>query len=447
VTASSALDPAAGALMSFDESARRIEKNSQWIAGGVNSNFRLNIAPTPLVFDRAEGPYLFDVDGNRLIDYYLGMGPMILGHSPLALRRAVQEQVDRGILFAGQGELEVEAARLVCELVPCAERIRFGSSGSEVVQGAIRLARAATGRRTILKFEGHYHGWFDNILWSTAPGLNAAGPEDNPIPVAGSAGQDPEAAEGIEVLAWNDLERLERRLARGDVAAVIMEAAMCNAGAIHPAPGYLEGAREACTRFGTILIFDEVITGFRLAAGGAQERFEVTPDLATFGKAIANGFPVAALAGRADLLDLFATGGVVHGGTYNAQCVSMAATVATLRALTPNLYATIEKRGRRLMSGIDESLSRAGIRAVVTGFPSVFHVGFGLDAPARHYRDLTRIDRQAYVAFTTALLQRGVRALERGAWFLSIEHDDAVIDATLAAVEDAARAVARGSRI
>ena len=205
--------------------------------------------------------------------------------------QAVQDQVDRGILFAGQGELEVEAARLVCEIVPCAERMRFGSSGSEVVQAAIRLARAATGRRTILKFEGHYHGWFDNILWSTAPGLNAAGPEESPVPVAGSAGQDPQAADGIEVLGWNDLERLERRLAQGDVAAVIMEAAMCNAGAIHPAPGYLEGAREACTRHGTVLVFDEVITGFRLAPGGAQERFGVTPDLATFGKAIANGFP------------------------------------------------------------------------------------------------------------------------------------------------------------
>jgi glutamate-1-semialdehyde 2,1-aminomutase len=429
--------------MSFDESARRIRDYSQWIAGGVNSNFRLGIAPTPLVFDRAEGPYLYDVDGNRLIDYYLGMGPMILGHSPQSLRDAVHRQIDRGILFAGQGELEAEAARLVCQMVPCAERVRFGSSGSEVVQAAIRVSRAATGRRVILKFEGHYHGWFDNILWSVAPGLNAAGPEDNPVPIAGSAGQDPEAADGLEVLSWNNLEWLEARLEKGDVAAVIMEPAMCNAGAVRPEPGYLEGVREACTRHGTVLIFDEVITGFRLAPGGAQQAFGVTPDLATFGKAIANGFPVAALAGRADLLDLFATAGVVHGGTYNAQCVSMAATVATLKDLTPELYGAIEARGTRLMRGIEAALQRAGIRAVVTGFPGVFHVGFGLDAPARNYRDLARIDRSAYVRFTTALLSRGVRVLERGAWFLSREHDEAVIDATLAAVEDAAWAVAR----
>jgi glutamate-1-semialdehyde 2,1-aminomutase len=443
MTAQSAVDAGATPAMSFEESARRIARNAQWMAGGVNSNFRLNISPTPLAFERAEGPYLFDVDGNRLIDYYLGMGPMILGHSPETVRAAVHDQIDKGILFAGQSDLEAEAARLVCTLVPCAERIRFGSSGSEVVQGAIRLARAATGRRIILKFEGHYHGWFDNILWSTAPGLNAAGPAEAPVAVAGSAGQDPQAADGIEIMVWNDLDRLEQRLSRGDVAGVIMEPAMCNAGAIHPSPGYLEGVRAACTRTGTILIFDEVITGFRLSAGGAQGLFGVTPDLATFGKAIANGFPVAALAGRADLLDLFATGGVVHGGTYNSQCLSMAATVATLRDLTPALYETIDRRGRRLMDGIRTALEDAGIKAVVTGFPGIFHVGFGLEAPARDYRDLTRIDRPAYVAFTTALLKRGVRALERGAWFLSREHDESVIDATLAAVADAAREVAR----
>jgi glutamate-1-semialdehyde 2,1-aminomutase len=193
---------------------------------------------------------------------------------------------------------------------------------------------------------------------------------------------------------------------------------VCLRHAAHPSPRTqrsLEGAREACTRHGTILVFDEVITGFRLVPGGAQERFGVAPDLATFGKAIANGFPVAALAARADLLDQFATGGVVHGGTYNAQCVSMAATVATLRDLTPTLYESLEIRGSRLMQGIERALERAGIRAVVTGFPSIFHVGFGLATPARNYRDLTRVDRQAYVTFTTALLRRGVRALERGA--------------------------------
>lgn len=435
---------AVGTRLSFDGSARLVHEHCQWIAGGVNSHFRAHIAPTPLVIERADGPYLFDADGNRLIDYYLGMGPMILGHTPPALVEAVREQMGRGILYAAQTRLEAEAARLLCDMVPCAERVRFGSSGSEVVQAAIRLARAATGRRTILKFEGHYHGWFDNILWSTAPGLNAAGSENHPAAIPGSAGQDPHAAEGIEIAVWNDLERLRRRLAAGDIAAVIMEPAMCNAGAVMPALGYLEGAREACRENGTVLIFDEVITGFRLAPGGAQERFGVTPDLAVFGKALANGFPVAAIAGRAELMDLFATGGVLHGGTYNAQCVSMAATVATLRMLTPAFYASLETRGRRLMSGIEAALARAGICATVTGFPTIFHVGFGLRENARNYRDLARADRAGYVRFTTALLARGVRVLERGAWFMSDAHDDAVIDATLAAVGEAAAEVAAG---
>jgi glutamate-1-semialdehyde 2,1-aminomutase len=305
----------------------------------------------------------------------------------------------------------------------------------------MRLVRAATGKRTIVKFEGHYHGWFDNILWSTAPGLNAAGPEEAPTPVIGSKGQDPEAGEGLSILGWNDLAALEARLAKGDVAAVLMEPAMCNQGAIAPAPGYLEGALAACRKHGAILIFDEVITGFRLGRGGAQERFGVTPDLTLMAKAIANGFPVAAIAGRADLLDLFADG-VLHGGTFNAQPVAMAALVATQKALTPEHYERSSVHGQRLQDGIRTILAQAGIKAQVAGFPLMFHVAFGLDAPARNYRDVARADKAAYSRFAHELLKRGVRVLERGAWFVSSEHDAVVVDATLAAVREAARAVA-----
>jgi glutamate-1-semialdehyde 2,1-aminomutase len=366
---------------------------------------------------------------------------MILGHNPAALTQAVKRQIDDGILFGAQSAVEAEAARLVCQMVPSAERMRFGGSGSEVDQAALRLARAATGRRNIIKFEGHYHGWFDNVLWSTAPAPDAAGPREAPKAVAGSKGQLADTADTLVVLPWNDPELLEARLAQGDIAAVIMEAAMCNAGAVHPLPGYLEGVREACTRHGTILIFDEVITGFRLAPGGAQELFGVTPDLSTFGKAIANGFPVAAIAGRADLLDMYVSGGVVHGGTYNAQPIAMAATVATLQSLKPSLYEEIAVNGTRLMNGMREIFARHGVKAVVEGFPQVFHVAFGLEQPARDYRDLARMNRQAYVAFTTALLHRGVRALERGAWFMSIAHDDAVVASTLEAVEGAVKQI------
>lgn len=431
----------------FARSQALIAENARFTPGGVNSHFRAGMAEGPLVFSHGEGPRLIDADGNALIDYYCGMGATILGHTPAEVIAAVRAQAEKGILFAGQSEIEFEAARILCARIPCAERVRFGCSGTEVMQAALRVARAATGRRTILKCEGHYHGWMDNVLWSTAPALNAAGPADAPVPVAGSAGQIDAESAGIAVIGWNDLAALEARLATGDVAAVIMEPAMCNQGAIAPEPGYLEGVRAACTRTGTLLVFDEVITGFRLDPRGAQALFGVTPDLSIFAKAIANGYPVAALCGRADLMDLMGQGGggqgsVMHGGTFNAQPVAMAAMCATQNALSPDVFAAASARGIRLRDGVRDALDRAGIEAAVTGFPLVFHVAFGRETPARNYRDIAASDRLAYGRFAHALLRRGVRALERGAWFVSTAHDDATIDETLAIVAEAAHAVA-----
>ena len=428
---------------SFKGSAARMAAASQFLAGGVSSNFRLGVSPTPLVIERGEGPYVIDADGNRLIDYYLGMGPMILGHNPQRIIAAAREQLGRGILFAGQTEVEFEAARRVCAVVPCAERIRFGGSGTEVIQAAIRLARAATGRNTILKFEGHYHGWLDNVQWSVAPTAQNCGPKDNPAKVGGTLGQDPTSGEHVTILPWNDLSAVEARLSGRQVAAVIMEPAMCNTSAIAPKKGYLEGMRELCTRTGTVLIFDEVITGFRLGIGGAQQLFGVTPDLATFGKAVASGFPVAVLAGRAQLMDMFVTSGVMHGGTYNAHPVCMAATVATLSELADgDVYRPIEENGRRLMGGIAAILERHQIPARVQGFPGIFHVAFGRTAAIESYRDTFGSDRAKYVRFTIALLERGVRALERGAWFLSSVHTESIITQTLEAIDAAAELVA-----
>ena len=426
----------------FDQSKKRLANFAKYLPGGVNSNFRMGISPTPLVFERAEGPYLYDVDGNQLIDYYLGMGPIILGHNPEPVLKAVAEQLKYGILYAGQSEIEFEAARLFCEIVPCAELVRFNCAGSEVVQAALRVARAATGRSIIVKFEGHYHGWLDNVLWSIAPTPDQFGPETSPTPVPASAGQDLPAGQHTEVLPWNDLSILKERLSRGDVAAVIMEPAMCNTSAITPAQGYLEGVRKVCSETETILIFDEIITGFRLAPGGAQQRFGVTPDLATFGKAIANGFPVSALAGRRDLMELMATGGVLHGGSYNALPAAMAAVVATLNELKkPETSNLLELQGKKLMTGINDALAEAGVEAQVQGFPQIFHVALGASSQFSNYRDSLAADKVRYVNFTTALLSHGVRALERGAWFLSTAHDDTAIDETIAAVAAVAKKV------
>jgi glutamate-1-semialdehyde 2,1-aminomutase len=363
---------------------------------------------------------------------------MLLGHSPAAVVEAVRDQVGRAILCAAQSEVEYRAAELVCEMVPCAEVVRFGSSGSEMVQAALRLARAATGRRAIVKFEGHYHGWFDNVLWSHAPALSDAGAAARPTAVAGSAGQEAEAGDGLVVLPWNDADAVRSRLAAGDIAAVIMEPVMCNTSAIWPAEGYLEAVRAACDEHGTLLIFDEVITGFRLAPGGAQEVLGVTPDLAVFGKAIANGFPVACLAGSRQLLERFgAAGAVMHAGTYNGQPVGMAATVAALETMrSGGVHERLATAGASLMQGITSVLAARGIAATVQGHPSIFHVALGIDHPIRNYRDAATSDKAAYVRLTTALLQRGVRALERGAWFMSTAHSDDDIAATVAAFDD-----------
>ncbi len=422
----------------FDASKRQIAHSAQWLAGGVSSNFRYGITPTPLVFERADGAYLYDIDGNELIDYYLAMGPMILGHNPEVVRRAALEQLERGILYGGQSRLEAEAAELFCHLVPCAERVRFAASGSEVVQLALRLARAATGRKVAIKFEGHYHGWIDSVLVSVAATAENAGPAAAPHRNPASLGQDADAWRNTEVLSWNDLGSVERRLAQGDVAAVLMEPAMCNSGAIMPEAGYLEGVRAACSRHGTVLIFDEVVTGFRVAPGGAQQLFGVTPDLATFAKCLGNGFPVAAVGGKAEIMDRVMSG-VVHGGTYNTQAVAMAASLATMRALADGtVIKAIEPHGRRLMQGIASILKAASIPALVTGFPQVFNVAFGIVEPVRDYRGLMATDKARYVKFTHELLKRRVRTLERGTWFLSSCHDDNVIDRTLEAVEAAA---------
>ena len=424
--------------MTFDASARRIAEASAIVPGGVNSNFRFGISPTPLVIERGEGAYLHDIDGNRLIDYYLGMGPMILGHNPPAVIDAVRRQLDYGLLFAAQSEIEYEAASLVHALVPSAEKVRFNCSGSEAVQAAIRLARAATGRSMIVKCEGHYHGWFDNVVWSVAPGAADVGSPDAPAHVPASPGLDPHAGDAVDVIMWNDLDRLEKRLRRGDVAGIIMEPIMCNQNVILPDPGYLEGVRRICTETGTILIFDEVITGFRVAPGGAQALLGVTPDLTVFGKAIANGLPVAAIVGKAEIMDLMVTRRVMHGGTYNAHPLGMAATVATLKALADgSVHTRIAVQGKRLMEGFQRILDERQVTARVQGLPQIFHVTLGRRDPIHGYRDQVSADKAGYVRLTTALLGQGVRALERGAWFLSTAHDEAVIDATLVAFERA----------
>jgi len=422
------------------------ELAKQTLAGGVSSNVRLLGKPHPLFFDRAEGSTIYDVDGNAYIDYVLAQGPMILGHSHPAVLDAVNAAMRKGQLYAGQHEWEIALAQKMVEIVPSAELCRFGLSGSEMVQAAMRLARAVTGRNLILRFEGHYHGWFDNVLISVAPPLDKAGPREHPNVLPGTAGQAAGGEDDFVVLPWNDLALVEELFASlgSEIALVMTEGMMCNTGAILPEPGFLAGLRRLCDEYGALLHMDEVITGFRLEIGGAQGAFGVTADLATYGKAMAGGFPNAALAGKAAYMQRFAQD-VNHSGTFNSNVISMAASAAALAELQRDngaVYRQVAQTGGALMAGIREIAARLGVPLLIQGVPSAFHLSF-TDLPAiREYRDYAlHCDKERYNRFTVALLERGVRVISRGIWYVSAAHTAAHVAQTLQAVEEALAAV------
>ena len=424
----------------YKRSIELFEQSRQVLAGGVSSNFRLGDPPHPLFYDRAQGSRIWDVDGNEYVDYILGMGPLVLGHRAEAPVQAAKSWLDRVQLPTGQTQAELDAGHAFQKHIPCAERVRFCSSGSEAVQLALRLARAHTGKNRIVKFEGHYHGWMDGALISTHPSEELAGPYDAPASVPMSKGQSPSVLQDFIVLPWNEIELLAATLQRevDTVAAVIMEPVNCNTCAIPPQPGYLEAVRDLCTRLGIVLIFDEVITGFRLGLSGAQGLLGVTPDLATFAKAIANGFPLAAVAGKREIMEQVLQG-ALHGGTYNGAPPIMAAAAATIEALAADdgaAYKRMNAAGDALMTGLREVAARADQPFLVQGFGSVFHTSFTNTRAIKNYRDyvkhndLPRLNR-----FLAGLVEHGVRVTSRGAWFLSAAHTASDVDHTIAAAE------------
>jgi glutamate-1-semialdehyde 2,1-aminomutase len=410
------------------ELRRRAER---CIPGGVNSNVRLS--GPKVFFERARGAWLWDVDGNDYVDYLLGQGPNILGHAAQPVHRAVSQACRLGNVYGGQHPLEVEAAELVCGTLGWAEMVRFAASGSESVQAALRLARAATGRRKFVRFDGHYHGWLDNVLLA----MDGAGPRP------GSAGQLADYLDDCDVLPWNDPEPVAELLARRgeEVAAVITEPMMLNSGAIPPRDGYLARLRELCDAHGVVLIFDEVLTGFRLALGGAAERFGVTPDLAVYGKAIAAGWPVSVLTGRADLMERFGTGEVNHSGTFNASVMAAAATEATLRQLAADPpYARMAAHGEALMSGIRELAASHGLPLRVQGLPMAFHASFGDPEPVWDHGGVLALDAARYAAFAGLLADHGVWVAGRGVWMVSAAHSDLELQATMQRLDAALKA-------
>ncbi len=420
----------------FERSCRLFNTAGQFIAGGVTSAVRAGARPHPLYFDHGEGSALWDVDGNRYVDFALGYGPLILGHAPPIVREALHAQIDRGMTFGSQHRLEIEAAELLVAAVPGAEQAIFATTGSEAVAAALRVARGATGRPLVVKFEGHYHGWFDGIFVSTAYDPALSGPAERPRVVPQTAGTAPSSSADTIVAPWNDLMATAALLEehRGQIAAVMLEPLAVNGGVIPPDPGFLAGLRALTRAHGALLVFDEIITGFRLALGGAQEHYGVSADLAVFAKAIAGGVAFSAVTGSRDLLHVVAEGRVVHNGTFNGNPIAAAAAVATLRYLTENqheVYPRLHALGARLADGLSSAHPDLRVRQV----GPVLNAAIGEPQSVRSIRDRAGRNVAAYERFVEGLLGRGVHTTPRGLWYLSTVHTEADVDVAIEAAK------------
>ena len=435
-------------------SGRLFEAACRSIPGGVNSTARATWSgwtPYPLFVESGQGSRLRDVDGNEYIDYLLGLGPMILGHRPARVTQAVVDFIQqRGTIFALPTADEARLAQKIIAAVPSVDQVRLCNTGTEAVLYATRLARAFTGRPKIIRFEGMYHGFSDQVYWSKHPDIAKAGPDDHPLPVPQGPGLPRGVEENLIILPWNDAGVLADTIAReGDsIAAVLTEPVMCNTGCILPEPGYLEAMRELTERNGIVLLFDEVITGFRLGLGGAQARLGVTPDLSVFAKGLGGGFPVAACGGRADIMALVADGTVSMAGTYSANGIAIAAANAALDELaTPGLFARLDAVSDALRTGLEQVLRGAGLPAHVVGIGPLMQVWFAREA-IRNYRDAERhADQELFRKWWEGMLGKGV-LFHPGAYenlFVSTAHTHEDVAQTLAAAREVARELARSA--
>ncbi|CAN5467258.1 MAG: aspartate aminotransferase family protein [Acidimicrobiia bacterium] len=424
-----------------EKTASWFHRGRQVLVNGVSSGFRYWGDDDTMVIDHGEGAYIFDMDGKRYIDYHLGFGPVILGHGHPAVAKAVAEAAADGTTFAMTTRREIEAAERVKNAVGYIDAMRFTNTGTEATLHAIRLARAATGREVIVKFEGAYHGAHDYVLFSTASAtVSQMGSRRSPLPLQASSGIPEAVRATVRTVPYNDLEAMENLL-RTDghhVAALLVEPMLGNFFGLLPIAGYLEGLRTLADQHGCLLIFDEVKTGFRIAFGGAQELFGVTPDLGTFAKAMGNGFPVAAVGGKQAVMDVWAAGGVTQAGTYSGNAVAAAAASATIDVLaTGEPYARIEKTGGALADGLVRICADHGVPAHGVGHPSMVGLFLG-EEPPRDFRDFVNHDADLYGRVAIGMIHRGAFPVDdaREPLFLSAAHSDEDIATTLTAFED-----------
>ena len=426
----------------MDISEQLFERAKKVLPGGVNSPVRAYraVGMAPRFITRADGAYIYDEDGKRYIDYVCSWGPMILGHNHPVIREAVERAVQDGLSFGAPTRREVDIAELMVELVPNIEMVRMVNSGTEAVMSALRLARGATGRDKLIKFEGCYHGHSDCMLVNAGSSALAGGhPSSAGVPVG--------AARDTLTAQFNDLDSVREPLEGnpGQVAAVIVEPVAANMGVVNPAPGFLEGLRMLCDKSGALLIFDEVITGFRLALGGAQEYFGVKADLVTFGKIIGGGMPVGAYCGSRELLEQVAPCGPVYqAGTLSGNPVAMAAGLAQLTYLKehPQVYADIATKGEKLACGLRAAAAEAGVPVAINQIGSLL-APFFTPTEVTTFTDAKGSDVGRYAKYFQAMLERGVALApaQFEAMFVSEAHGDAELDATLAAARAALRSL------
>lgn len=425
----------------FKESEKMFEESCKYLSGGVGSQVRSAERPV-LFFTHGNGSKLYDVDGNEYIDYLLGYGPCILGYNHPVLTKCLKEQIEKGFQFGCETEDTIKFCKKLTEIIPCADNVKLGSTGSDAVHGALRVARAYTGKNKIIKFEGHYHGWLDSVYVSHIPdSLQYWGLKNNPRKLLESAGQPESVLEDLIILPWNDLDIFERIIKERyfEIAAVITEPIMANLGLIMPEKGYLEGIREITKKYGVLLIFDEVITGFRCSLGGAQKYFGVTPDISTFGKAVGGGVPLGGYGGKKEIMDLVAKKKCVEGGTYNANSLAVSAGLAVLSELEKEgTYERLTDLGKKLMKGMKELAEKHNIPLEVQGTGPMFGIRFAtgkaIDARSAlesHYPGI-------YPKFRRLLLDKGIHIFptEKGEFYISTAHTEKDISQTLNVIDD-----------
>ncbi len=415
---------------------------------GVTSNFR-DWGPHSFVIQKGEGAYIWDVEGKRYIDYRLGYGPIILGHGYPAVVERVAEAMRHGNVFAATHVYEVEAAERLVRMVPSVDMVRFSNSGSEATMHALRLARAYTGREKFMKFEGCYHGAHDYVLFSTAGSIaSALGDPHDPVPFQAGSGIPKGIREYLILAPYNRTEIVARMIRdhAHELAAIFVEPMMGNLSGIMPRPGFLEMLRELSSEYGIVLIFDEVKTGFRMGKGGAEPYFNITPDLKTFAKAMGNGYPISAIAGKAEIMSHYRGGGVTHAGTYNGNIVGTAAVAATLDVMErEDVFGVLEQRGTALMQGVDEILTRYGVPHRVSGVPAMFGI-IMTDEDVYDVRTYAAADMALYRDIAFAAIKRGVMfdPDPREPWFLCYALSEEDVAETLNVFEDAVKEVLSG---